>query len=250
MEHLNILAYDHEAAHLDSLKEATLNIDANISLTTFLDAENFLSCLTNSAQSPDAVLIDGDKHDKEPDGFDVMQTVAKQFPHINIICTFTSLGARVQQLFLQSAALRPSGVLMYPYRLDLLERMFAIILQRKIESRKVISIMTKSRHTLFESMSISLVESNRRKLLYTIGNKTIECYGQIKKIQEKLPDYFLVPHTSYLVNAYAIKSFDKLHVYLKNGRAVPISRNCKQHFFDSLQRITRIRDLAKALDKD
>lgn len=68
--------------------------------------------------------------------------------------------------------------------------------------------------------------SSNHKISIHAFDEIIEVYGTIREYQEKLPDYFIKTHRSYLVNSKNIKDVNKEKkiVIMKNGEECLVSR--------------------------
>lgn len=76
---------------------------------------------------------------------------------------------------------------------------------------------------------IMYIESERRRLHIKTESDEITVYGQMGKLMEQLPEYFIRCHQSYLVNADYIRGITPRHLELQNQKRIPISRNRMAH---------------------
>ena len=68
-------------------------------------------------------------------------------------------------------------------------------------------------------------ESMGRETKLVCHNEKFIFYDNIYNIHNKLPDFFIVPHRSYIVNYGFIKCFKVDELVISNGDILPISRN-------------------------
>ena len=59
-------------------------------------------------------------------------------------------------------------------------------------------------------------------------NDIREFYGQLKEINNRLPDFFYMIHQSYIVNSKYIIRFSYDSIELKNGELLTISKSYRK----------------------
>lgn len=74
--------------------------------------------------------------------------------------------------------------------------------------------------------SILYIESIKRKLVYTCTDNTIEVYGKLSEVQQRLGNGFVRCHKSFLVNIEHIRELHDNNILLDNGREIAVSRGC------------------------
>lgn len=242
MNYLNVLALDRNINHLNQLKSTSLAADFRISMTGFFDEEKFLDCLYQNRKTTDAIIVNADKTGGT-NGFDIASAVASSFPEIEIVFSFSGHQKNIEEMFLQTPELRPFGIIIFPSSDKTIEKIFTKLLQNKISLCRRLVITVNGKKIIYNTCDIILIESDRRKLTFTMPHEVISAYGQISKTIEKLPGYFLMPHTSYIINSHYIKAVDKTHVYLQDGKKIPISRGCRREFADRLALLTGLKEI-------
>ncbi len=75
---------------------------------------------------------------------------------------------------------------------------------------------------------IDYVECCQRHIIYHVGSDSFETKETLSKVYDSLKDYgFYQVHYGYIVNFDKVSHFDKYDVILRDGTAVPLSRNRK-----------------------
>lgn len=77
---------------------------------------------------------------------------------------------------------------------------------------------------------IYFIESSNRKIIVYMKTGTIECYGKIGELENKLKDSFFRIHKGYLVNMKYVERYNRTQVRLKNGSSLMISKYKYQEF--------------------
>lgn len=69
---------------------------------------------------------------------------------------------------------------------------------------------------------------NRKIYLHLFGEKTVEYYGKLSELEQKLGGGFFKSHRSYLVNLEYISGYNSNEITLENGEKIPLSRGRKE----------------------
>lgn len=77
---------------------------------------------------------------------------------------------------------------------------------------------------------IYYIESSNRKIIVSMGNEEIECYGKIGQMEGELKKDFFRIHKGYLVNMKYVERYSRTEVRMKNGRRLLISKYKYQDF--------------------
>jgi two-component system, LytTR family, response regulator LytT len=71
--------------------------------------------------------------------------------------------------------------------------------------------------------------------IHTFSSRPIITKEKISKLEERLPDYFLRIHRSYLINANKVRAYNKEQIQVNNVN-LPISRTYKKHVMTALNK--------------
>lgn len=87
-------------------------------------------------------------------------------------------------------------------------------------------------------------ENRLRKVSIIMCDGIDEFYGSLENIKKQLPNTFVSPHASYIVNYNYIEKISRETIFMKNGVAIPISkRKIKEIHNLQIQLIKEIRDV-------
>jgi len=83
----------------------------------------------------------------------------------------------------------------------------------------------KTVHMAYEDIIFFETSLHAHKILLHSKNKSIEFYGHMKEIEDKLDERFLRCHQSYIINVDYVEAVDKINrnIYFKNGQTCLIS---------------------------
>ncbi len=77
---------------------------------------------------------------------------------------------------------------------------------------------------------IYYIESSNRKIIVSMWEEVIECYGKISEMELELREGFFRIHKGYLVNMKYVEKYSRTEVQMKNGKRFPISKYKYQDF--------------------
>ena len=141
-----------------------------------------------------------------------------------------------------SPKLRPSGVLLTPYKAEdvkgILERIFDEY-QRESENKLTYRFKVKSRVYSVDIKRIDYFEASSKKMILRTGNQEFEFYKNFESITATLPEFFVRTHKSFLVNMRNVKNVDYKEMWLsfKDGAKAYISRGYKKDVEDYLSKV-------------
>ena len=237
MSRLCVLMLDKDPVFLDRLSYTFSEISDSVQNISFIDEEQFLDRLYLDNKEIDAVIIPADSD--MIDGISLAAAISGRFKDIEIIFSVSPCpGKALERLFLRSVQLRPFAVIVKPVEKEVAESIVKRLWESRNNKRNIITLSSGRRKILCRSSEIIMVRSQKRRILFTTENGEVCVYGQIQKIRSMLPDYFLNPHASYLVNARCIKSVESDFAVLRDGTKVPISRGRRHDFIEDIKRIT------------
>lgn len=101
-----------------------------------------------------------------------------------------------------------------------------------------VTLISRSFIARVRAEDIWYVESERRVLTVHTANEDIRVNMKLGDLEEKLPEFFVRVHQSYLVNMKRIRFFSAKGVELTDGKTIPVSRpryaNAKEVFLQYL----------------
>lgn len=77
---------------------------------------------------------------------------------------------------------------------------------------------------------IYYIESSNRKIIVSMRDEEIECYGKISEMEDELREGFFRIHRGYLVNMKYVERYSRAEVQMKNGKRLLISKYKYQDF--------------------
>nr|WP_300842498.1 LytTR family DNA-binding domain-containing protein [uncultured Acetatifactor sp.] len=77
---------------------------------------------------------------------------------------------------------------------------------------------------------IYYIESSNRKIIVSMRDEEIECYGKISEMEDELREDFFRIHKGYLVNMKYVERYSRTEVQMKNGKRLLISKYKYQDF--------------------
>ncbi len=80
---------------------------------------------------------------------------------------------------------------------------------------------------------IYYIESNNRKIIVSMQDEKLECYGKISEMEHVLREDFFRIHKGYLVNMKYVERYSRTEVQMKNGSRLPISKYKYQDFINA-----------------
>lgn len=129
----------------------------------------------------------------------------------------------IQQIFLKPANVR--GFLIKPIDGKLLEENLYKVAEgarRKIPNNLLIRCKSTLHSIRFNE--ILYLESAGHVVTVHTRTEDYNCYGCLEKMYERLPEYFIQCHKSYVVNMNGIRKMDKSQVMMEDNTRIPISK--------------------------
>ncbi|MBQ8038651.1 MAG: response regulator transcription factor [Lachnospiraceae bacterium] len=190
-------------------------------IRTFTNQKEFLQKI-RGGETFDIVFMDIDWKD-ETDGIQLSKMLYELAPMTQIIYV-TGFNERFsQQIFFEKSNL--CGYLVKPVKEELLHK----LLQKAKENAEYIEEKLVIRQNgLIQAVPIQEIcylESKGHHVIIHTSEKSIEVYGRLEHMKEKLPKNFLQCHKSYVVNMNYIMFIDKSEILLKGNYRVNISRD-------------------------
>lgn len=97
------------------------------------------------------------------------------------------------------------------------------------EQKKVLVRSGKTTRSVL-SDDIYYIESSNRKIIISMRDEKIECYGKISGMELELQEGFFRTHRGYLVNMKYVERYSRAEVQMKNGSRLLISKYKYQDF--------------------
>ena len=180
--------------------------------------ELFRAWQRDERKKADIVLMDVKSDDEN--GIAAAKQIQELFGDVKIIFTTSTL-EYVEDIF----EVNPVFLLVKPIRQEkLYEAVDRAITQIDDKETASVTLVSKSFIARVRAEDISYVESERRVITVHSVEEDIRVNMKLSDLEERLPDYFVRVHQSYLVNMFQIKLFSAKGVELIDGRSVPVSR--------------------------
>ncbi len=135
----------------------------------------------------------------------------------------------------------PSGLLYKPIdKAHLKNAIENVLKQIDNEASSLLNInLVKSGTVVLDPAKIVFIESDKRIInIHLQGNEVYKSYMKLDEISNKLPNYFIACHKSYVINSFMIDKYTSNLLTMKDGTQIPVSRSHKQGvknlFFDSI----------------
>lgn len=218
---MRIAICDDEIIVLDSLKlelEKQKNIE---SIQIFSDIETFQKEIETQCLF-DLVFMDIE-WGREKNGIDYAEQLTKIAPRLQVIFVTAYNERFSQQIFLKDVNL--CGYLVKPVQETLLTELLEKARQRVVQGNiEKLLIQQKGIAHAIPFRDINFIESVGHQLIVHSSESKIVCYEKIDDIKQKLPEYFLQCHKSYIVNMKIIRRMEKNKIILHNDKEIPVSK--------------------------
>lgn len=113
----------------------------------------------------------------------------------------------------------------------------AALLEKQVERQKTQIIELKSKAILEASDIVSVKADGHYLEFYTKQKEKPEIdRNRLKEVLEKLPDYFVQIHRSYIVNLKEVRIKTATQLEMKNGQVLPVSRTYKEALNQAIEK--------------
>lgn len=235
---MKILLLDNEPNYNTTLASMIKSQKNTVKTKSFENDINFYEYLNESRNSINAVIISLDI--KNNNALDLVSAINKKFRKMPIILTTSYPEKYFEKIFIYDAFFTPFALLKKPYSLETVKKILDKLYLFCINSEKTIIIKNQGCFEIINADDIIYIESNKRKIILHCNNNEFYIYKKLTDFQAILPEYFLMPHSSFLVNTKHIKKYSTKDLTIAGDIILPISRGKKDEFFDKLKLIENI----------
>ena len=192
------------------------NID--ISIEVFYSGENLIEFIESDHRF-DLIFLDIELGTTT--GVLVGNKIRNEFDdHISKIVFISSMTGYEQEMF----DVQPLNFLRKPIDTEKLIKCINLATKILEKENKTFEYRTKNDFKKVNIKEIMYFESSLKKVKIVTVNNEDYFYSSLEKIKEALPQIFVSPHGSFLVNFDRIERITKQDIYMCNGRVIPISR--------------------------
>lgn len=195
--------------------------DTSVSMEYFSDGQRFLNTFDEHHHF-DVVFMD-----IEMPGMDGME-VCRKLRSMSAECIIVFISSKDELVF-QSFEVQPFRFVRKTEFQTLCPRLVADLAKElSRRTRRLIQFTEPGSGSIysFEIAQILYVEAQRKQTKIVTQKDAVPITVKLTDVEEQLQNYaFLKPHRSYLVNCEHISIIQKESILMKNGDAIPISRN-------------------------
>lgn len=172
------------------------------------------------------------------DGIEAAQKIQQLDSSARIIYMTGYAERYVQQIFLKPANI--SGFLMKPVEEKMLRENLKKIKDEEQEAeKKRLLVKYKGAMLSLSFNDIVYLESAGHMITIHTREGKQNCYDRLEKLFERLPEYFIQCHKSYVVNMKEIQRIEKGKVLMSDYTEIPISKaryaNTKSRYFHYME---------------
>lgn len=229
---MKIAICDDNRIFLDELKQVLLEAYPQIErIDTYYDVERFFEKLSEGAKY-DLIFLDIDWGEIKTTGLEFGERLYKIMPHVPIILV-TGYNDRFAQHILLSE-MNLIGYLTKPVDRQVLAQYME---KAKGKSKKIhyLNLMTQRTMIRLRTDDVIYIESHNHQIAVHTDADSYLVYEKISDIMQRLPDYFVQCHKSYLINLNYVSIIDSKSAHMINGKKIPVSRaslsGVKDRFF-------------------
>lgn len=193
------------------------SLDIQVKLASYESGESFLFALEDHPEWDLAFL---DIEMKSLNGMEVAQYIRDKAPQIRI-----AFATAYAEYAIEGYQVNALDFLLKPIQKQDIQRIIEKYLAIKPEEKLHLMIedIEGNRSALALDQLIA-VEVNGRQLSLTTTEGSLLMSGSLAQLKEKLPESFVSPHRSYLVNLDHVDAISKQEILMSNGNSIPLSR--------------------------
>ena len=218
---MKVAVCSNDLAALEQVRMMTGRIWGEGACDGYLELRNLFLAIEGGERYA-AVLLDV-QWEGEPRGIDAAGDLFFTAPETRIIYMTRYPERYVQQIFLTPANV--SGFLIRPVEEGLLEKNLQKVLEaerRKDPNSLLVRHKSTTRSIRFEE--ILYLESAGHMVTIHTRTGSHRCYDRLEHLYERLPEYFIQCHKSYVVNMNEIHRMEKGQVWMDDEMKIPISK--------------------------
>lgn len=198
----------------------------------FTSEDDFAVYIRSNFKDVDAVFMDIEL--KDSNGIELASAINHTYKNIPIIFITGYPEKYCQEVFLKDITLTPFAFIAKPMTNESISKVLEK-LDNHINKTVAIKLKNGKNNTIINTDEIIYIESNNKELIITAKNQTFIIHDKLAEFIKKLPENFLSPHKSYIVNTKYIKEIQSNKIALiDQDTLLPISRSRKAEFLDKL----------------
>lgn len=228
---MKIVLLDDDENFTELFCRVTAEIDG-VEAKPLVSEDDFAVYLRNNFKNIDAVFMDIEL--KGSNGIDLASAINHSYKGIPIIFITGYPVKYCQEVFLKDISLTPFAFIAKPITNESISKVIEK-LNNHINKTVAIKLKNGKSNIIVNTDEIIYIESNNKELFINTKNQTFRIHDKLAEFIKKLPDNFLSPHKSYIVNTKYIKEIQSNKVALiDHDTLLPISRSRKAEFLDKL----------------
>ena len=163
-------------------------------------------------------------------GIETAKVIRKQNPHCEIVFITNYI-----QYALQGYEVQAFRYLLKPIEYQQFKDIALRLFEKIKKSSSYVQIKGRSETQRISVKDIVYAETSQRHILVHTREKVIDCYNTMEKLEEALSSHgFYRCHSAFLVSMEEISQIQGNDAILKNGTCIPISKNRKKEFKQTL----------------
>lgn len=200
-------------------------------IVSFCAEDAFAEYIRNNYTDISAVIMDIEL--KSSNGIELASVINHAYKSIPIIFITGYPEKYCQEVFLKDIQLTPFAFITKPVTGDSVSKVFKKLM---LNNKRSGSIFLKNgkNNIIVNPDEILYIESKNKNIIVNTVNETYTLHDKLSSLSGRLPDNFLMPHKSYIVNIKYITEFTRDEIKLTNGGILPISRSKKTDFINKL----------------
>lgn len=232
--HMNIILLDH-TEYADKFIDTCRKFKTKVEVEVFETDTKFIDAAlgTNKIEKANAVFINTSIGDH--DFISLVYEIKAKLEHTPIVYLSGNIPEDLLKIYFIDPYLKPFAILPHPAAEEAILKILEQLLFLQADGNRYFIVKSrKSMNMVLKTHDILYFESNKRKvLIHTLDNE-YEMYTKIGVLQNSLPEFFLKPHNSFLINMHHVESYDASSVHMKKGITIPISNSCRKNFTERI----------------
>ncbi len=232
--HMNIILLDH-TEYADKFKDICHKFKTIVDVEVFETDSKFIDAAleTDKIEKANAVFINTSIGDH--DFISLVYEIKAKLEHTPIVYLSSKISRDLLKIYFIDPYLKPFAILPHPASEEAVLRILEQLLFLQSDGNRYFIVKNrKSMNMVLKTHDILYFESNKRKVLIHTLDDEYEMYTKIGNLQTSLPEFFLKPHNSFLINIHYVESYDASSVHMKKGITIPISNSCRKKFTEKI----------------